>query len=189
MMSELQCDIVYVLYWGDLVSIICMLVIVLILCEVYKCDCIVLLIRLDFESFFKYSFYFNVIEIDVFLDQCLFVFMWDKCIKVVYLVCVYDFVGSNDSCKLKKLFCFFKCEWVEVVVDVKFGQYLVDDVVGKLNVVLGYQLIWYQFGEVLFLDVFWVDYLVKKLCMLELEYFGLFGVYVLLCFLGENVKV
>lgn len=187
-MSEPQRDIVYVLHWGDLASTIRMLAIAPTLREVHKRDRIVLLTKPDFESFLKHSPYFNAIEIDALPDQRPLVSMRDKRIKAAHPVRVYDLVGNNDSRKLKKLFRFSKCEWIEVVADAKSGQHPVDDAAGKLNAALGYQPTHYQLGEAPPPDASWVDYLAKKSRMLEPEYFGLSGPYALLCPSGENVK-
>ena len=126
-MSEPQRDIVYVLHWGDLASTIRMLAVAPTLRAVHKRDRIVLLTRPDFESFLKHSPYFNAIEIDALPDQRPLVSMRDKRIKAAHPVRVYDLVGNNDSRKLKKLFRFSKCEWVEAVADHKSRQHPVDE--------------------------------------------------------------
>ncbi|WP_300532364.1 glycosyltransferase family 9 protein [Maricaulis sp.] len=187
-MSEPQRDIVYVLHWGDLASTVRMLASAEMIRTAHRRDRIVLLTKPDFESFLKHCPFFNAIEIDAVPDTRPLMGMRDKRLKSAKPSRVYDLMGDDNSRKLKKLFRFSKCEWVEVVADPKSGQHPVDEVAGKLNQVLGLGATHYELGEAPPPDASWVDFLAKKSRMLEPEYFGLNGPYALLSPAGESIK-
>lgn len=187
-MNEPQRDIIYLLHWGDLTSTVRMLGPAEQLRNVHKRDRIVLLTKPDFESLLKHCPFFNAIEIDALPDARPMVAMRDKRLKAARPVRVYDFVGDGDARKLKKLFRFSKCEWVDVAADQKSGRHPVDDVAGRLNAALGMGPAEYALGEAPAPDASWVDFLAKKSRMLDPEYFGLNGPFALLAPAGEGVK-
>lgn len=187
-MSDLQRDIVYVLHWGDLASTVRMLAPAGALRAVHKRDRIVLLTKPDYESFLKHCPYFNAIEIDAAPDSRPLLSARDKRIKASRPVRVYDLVGDGESRKLKKLFRFSKCDWVEIAPDAKSGRHPVDDVAGQLNAALSQGPAAYALGEAPPPDASWVDFLAKKSRMLDPEYFGLNGPFALLAPAGEGVK-
>jgi ADP-heptose:LPS heptosyltransferase len=187
-MSDPQRNITYVLHWGDLASSVRMLAAAKLIREAHKRDRIILLTIPDFENFLKHCPYFNSIEIDALPDTRALAGVRDKRIKVNKPVRVYDLVGDSDSRKLKGLFRFSKCKWIEVAPDGKSGQHPVDEVGGKINAVLGTGPDFYPLGGAPAPDASWVDFLAKQSRMLDPEYFGLNGPFALLAPSGDTVK-
>lgn len=187
-MTEPQRDIAYILHWGDLTSTVRMLAAAEVLRRVHKRDRIVLLTKPDFESFLKHCPFFNAIEIDAVPDSRPLLSVRDKRIKAARPVCVYDLVGDGDARKLKRLFRFSKCQWVDLSPDPKSGQHPVDELAGRLNAELGLAPTHYELGGAPAPDASWVDFLAKKSRMLDPEYFGLNGPFALLAPAGEDVK-
>lgn len=187
-MSEPQREITYLLHWGDLASTVRMLASARLLREVHKRDRIVLLTTPDFESFLKHCPYFNAIETDALPDTRPLAGLRDKRIKLSKPSRVYDLVGNSDSRRLKRLFRFSKCRWNDVAPDPRSGEHPVDQVAGRLNAVLGMTPEHYPLGTAPPPSADWVDYLAKKSRMLDPEYFGLNGPFVLLAPSGDTVK-
>lgn len=187
-MSEPQRNIVYVLHWGDLTSTVRLLATAEVLRRVHKRDRIVLLTKPDFESFLKHCPYFNAIEIDAVPDSRPLLSARDKRIKAAGPVCVYDLVGDSDARKLKRLFRFSKCDWIDLSPDPKSLQHPVDEMAGRLNAALGLSPTHFELGAAPAPDASWVDFLAKKSRMLDPEYFGLNGPFALLSPAGEDVK-
>jgi hypothetical protein len=187
-MNEPQRDITYVLHWGDLASTVRMLAAARQIRDVFRRDRIILLTTPDYESFLKHSPYFNAIEIDALPDTRPMAGLRDKRIKLTKPSRVFDLVGDSDSRKLKKLFRFSRCQWIEVAPTGKTGQHPVDEVGGKLNAVLGTGPDHYPLGGAPAPDASWVDFLAKKSRMLDPEYFGLNGPFALLAPAGDTVK-
>lgn len=187
-MSEPQRDITYILHWGDLASTIRMLAAARLLRDVHKRDRIILLTKPDFESFLKHCPYFNLVETDALPDARPMAGLRDKRIKLNKPVRVYDLVGDADSRKMKRLFRFSKCRWVEVAADPRTGEHPVDAVAGRLNAALGLKPEHFPLGAAPPPDTSWVDYLAKQSRMLDPEYFGLNGRFALLAPSGDTVK-
>lgn len=187
-MNEPQRDIIYVLHWGDLTSTVRMLVAAKMIRAAHKRDRIVLLTTPDYEAFLKHCPFFNTIEIDAIPDGRPQAGLRDKRIKASHPARVYDLVGNSDSRKIKKIFRFSKCEWVEAVVDRKSEAHPVDALAGIAGELTGQGDPAYKLGGAPAPDASWVDFLAKKSRMLDPEYFGLNSAYALLAPAGEDVK-
>jgi ADP-heptose:LPS heptosyltransferase len=187
-MTEPQRDIIYVLHWGDLTSTVRMLAAAKMIRLAHKRDRIVLLTTPDFEAFLKHCPFFNAIEIDAKPDARPIIGLRDKRLKAAHPARIYDLVGDTDSKKLKKLFRFSKCDWVEAVEMPKSGQHPVDAVGGAMGELTGLGPAEYPMGGAPAPDASWVDFLAKKSRMLDPEYFGLNGAFALLAPAGDTVK-
>jgi ADP-heptose:LPS heptosyltransferase len=187
-MSDPQRDIVYVLHWGDLTSTVRMLAAAKMIRLAHKRDRIVLLTTPDYEAFLKHCPFFNAIEIDAKPDARAIAGIRDKRLKSAHPARVYDLVGDGDSKKLKKLFRFSKCEWIEAGGDPKSDQHPVDLIGGTMGEVTGLGPSRYPLGGAPAPDASWVDFLAKKSRMLDPEYFGLNGAFALLAPAGDTVK-
>jgi ADP-heptose:LPS heptosyltransferase len=187
-MSEPQRNIVYVLHWGDLTSTVRMLASAKSIRAIHKRDRIVLLTTPEYEAFLKHCPFFNAVEIDANPDSRPLMGLRDKRIKQSRPIRVYDLVGDAQSRKIKNLFRFAKCEWLEVVADPKAVAHPVDAVAGKMGELTGHGEAFYPLGAAPAPDASWVDFLVKKSRMLDPEYFGLNGPFALLAPAGEDVK-
>jgi len=187
-MSEPKRDIIYVLHWGDLTSTVRMLAAAKTIRAAHKRDRVILLTTPDFEAFLKHCPFFNAVEIDAIPDARPNIAIRDKRLKSTKPARVYDLVGDSRSQKLKKLFRFSKCDWMEVVADPKRAEHPVDAVAGRMGELTGLGQSHYALGEAPAPDASWVDYLVKKSRMLDPEYFGLNGAFALLAPAGAEVK-
>lgn len=187
-MTEPQRDIVYVLHWGDLTDTVRMLAAAKIIRQAHKRDRIVLLTTPDFEAFLKHCPFFNAVEIDARPDARPAMGMRDKRLKSARPVRVYDLVGDNDSRKMKKLFRFSKCDWIEAAPDPKSAAHPVDALGGVMGEATGMGPAEYPLGGAPAPDASWVDFLAKKSRMLDPEYFGLNSDFALLAPAGEDVK-
>ena len=187
-MIEPQRNFVYVLHWGDLTSTVRMLATAKSIRTIHKRDRIVLLTTPEFEAFLKHCPFFNAVEIDAIPDSRPLQGLRDKRVKLNKPVRIYDLVGDGHSRKIKNLFRFSKCEWLEVVADRNLAAHPVDAAAGKMGELTGYGETFYPLGAAPAPDATWVDFLVKKSRMLDPEYFGLNGPFALLAPAGEDVK-
>jgi ADP-heptose:LPS heptosyltransferase len=187
-MIEPQRDTIYVLHWGDLTSTVRMLASAKTIRAVHKRDRIILLTTPAFESFLKHCPFFNAIEIDAMPEGRPQQVARDKRIKAVQPVRVYDLVGDSASRKIKGLFRFTRCEWLELLPARKSGEHPVDEMAGLLNGALGLGPVSFPLGGAPSPDASWVDFLARQSRMLDPEYFGLSGPFALLAPAGEEVK-
>lgn len=187
-MNEPERDTVYVLHWGDLTSTVRMLASAKTLRQVHRRDRIVLLTTPDYESFLKHSPFFNAIEIDARPDGRPQMIARDKRLKAAHPSRVYDLVGDAASKKLKGLFRFTKCDWLEILPTRRSEAHPVDEVAGLLNTATGIGPTHFPLGGAPAPDASWVDFLARKSRMLDPEYFGLNGPFALLAPAGEEVK-
>ncbi|SDM36506.1 glycosyltransferase family 9 protein [Maricaulis salignorans] len=188
-MIEPQRDTIYVLHWGDLTSTVRMLASAKTLRQAHKRDRIVLLTTPEFESFLKHSPFFNAIEIDARPDGRPQTVARDKRLKAAHPARVYDLVGDSNSRKLRGLFRFSKCDWLEILPARKSGEHPVDELAGTLNAAIGIGPTHFRLGGAPSPDASWVDFLARKSRMLDPEYFGLNGPFALLAPAGEEVKL
>ncbi|WP_417482928.1 glycosyltransferase family 9 protein [Maricaulis sp.] len=187
-MIEPERDTIYVLHWGDLTSTVRMLASAKTLRHAHKRDRIVLLTTPEFESFLKHSPFFNAIEIDARPEGRPQTVARDKRLKAAHPARVYDLVGDSTSRKLKGLFRFSKCDWLEILPSRKSGEHPVDETAGVLNAAIGLGPAHFPLGGAPSPDASWVDFLARKSRMLDPEYFGLNGPFALLAPAGEDVK-
>lgn len=187
-MIEPQRDTVYVLHWGDLTATVRMLASAKTIRMAHKRDRLVLLTTPEYESFLKHSPFFNAIEIDARPDGRPQQVARDKRIKASAPARIYDLVGDSASRKIKGLFRFGRCDWVEILPDRKSGEHPVDSVAGRLNAATGFGPTHFPLGGAPSPDASWVDFLAKKSRMLDPEYFGLNGPFALLAPAGDEVK-
>ncbi|MEE2527322.1 glycosyltransferase family 9 protein [Hyphobacterium sp. HN65] len=185
-MEQTAKDIIYVLLWGDLPSTVRGLASCQRIRETYPRAKLILLTAPDYEALLKHCPYFSQIETDATATGAM-AKLTAKRIKAVKPKMIYDLVGDADARRIKGGLRFSRIKWIDAAPRIREGEHPVEAAAAALGRT-GMGPDQFRLGEAPSPDVSWVDYLARNSRMLEPEYFGLNGSFVLLAPAGEEVK-